>query len=117
MYGFVAGGVIAGLGLRLLDYPLVGELAYWVGIAGFLAVWAGTPVKLFDERDAALERRASQLTLYVFAAVLVVGASAARVLPRLGAYAVPPEVAGALYGYAALFVVFGLVYLGLRYRP
>ena len=116
MYGFVAGGAAAGLGLGFFDYHLLGELVYWVGIAGILAVWAGTSVKMFDERDAALERRASQITLYVFAAVLVVGASAARVLPRLGTYAVPPEVAGALYGYVALLVEFGLAYLGLRLR-
>lgn len=116
MYGFVAGGVVTGLSLRLFDYPLAGELVYWVGVLGFLAVWFGTSVKLFDERDAALERRASQITMYVFAAVLVVGASAARVLTALGVYDVPPEVSGALYGYVALFVVFGLVFLGVRAR-
>ena len=116
MYGFVVGGVVAGLGLRFLDYPLAGELIYWVGILGFFAVWFGTPVKIFDERDAALERRASQITMYVFAVVLVVGASTARVLPRVADVTVPPAVVGALYGYVALFVVFGLACLGLRYR-
>ena len=116
MYGFLAGGVIAGLGLRFLDYPLAGELVYWLGVLGFFAVWVATPVKIFDERDAALERRASQLTLYVFGAVLVVGASAARVLPRVADVTVPPAVSGALYGYVALFVVYGLFCLGLRYR-
>ncbi len=87
MYGFVGGGVIAGLGLRFLDYPLAGELAYWAGVLGFLAVWLGTSVELFDERDAAL-----------------------------GLYDVPPEVSGALYGYVALFVVFGLAFVGVRAR-
>ena len=33
MYGFVFGGVAAGLVLReLLGYPLLGEGVYWVGI-------------------------------------------------------------------------------------
>lgn len=117
MYACLLVGVGVGLALRVLDFPLVGEAVYWLGIVGFLAVWWGTPVRLFDERDAALERRASQLTLYAFAVVLVVGASLARVLPHVGAYTVPPEARGALYGYVALFAGFGVVYLWLRYRP
>jgi uncharacterized membrane protein len=118
LVGFVAGGVALGLLLReVLGYPLVGEAAYWLGIAGFLAVWLGTPVQLFDERDRALERRASQLTLTVFAVVLIVGASVVRVLDYTGAYEVPLAVSAVLWGYVALFVTFGVVYFGLRYRP
>lgn len=117
MFGWLLGGVALGLGLRGLNYPLVGEAVYWLGIVGFLAIWSGTSMQLFDERDAALERRASQLTLYLFVPVLVVGASAARVLPRVSDVTVPPEVVGALYGYVALFASFGVIYLWLRYRP
>lgn len=117
MYGFVLGGVALGLVLReLLGYPLVGEGIYWVGILGFLAVWRGTSLTLFDERDRALERRASQLTLTLFAGVLIVGASLARVVPLLSTYTVPAAAWPALSAYAALFGVFGAVYLWLRYR-
>lgn len=117
MYGFVLGGVAVGLVLReLLGYPLLGEGAYWVGIMGFLVVWRGTSLTLFDERDRALERRASQLTLTLIAGVLVVGASIARLVPRISTYTVPVEIRSALYAYAALFGIFAVVYVWLRYR-
>ena len=117
MFGSLVVGVAAGLGLRALDYPLLGEAIYWLGVFGFLVVWLGTSVTLFDERDAALERRASQLTLLLAGVVLIVGASAARVLPRVSDVTVSPAIRGALYAYVALFVVFGVVYGWLRYRP
>lgn len=117
MFGFIVAGVVVGLVFRFLGYPLVGELIYWIGIIGFLAVWRGTPLTLFDERDRALEQQASQITLNLFAIVLVLGASAARVIPRISTYTVPTEFVGALYGYVALFVVFGLSYLWVQYRP
>ncbi len=117
MVGFVVVGTLLGLTLReLLGYPLVGETVYWLGILGFLAVWQGTSISLFDERDRALERRASHLTLSLFAVVLVVGASAARLLSYTNTYTVPVELWAVLWGYVALFVVFAVVYLGLRYR-
>ena len=115
--GFIVGGTAVGLVLREgLGYPLLGEAIYWLGIVGFLAVWRGTPVTLFDERDRALERRASQLTLVLFAVVLVLGASSARVLSYVTTYEVPAAIWTVLWGYVALFGVFGVVYLGLRYR-
>lgn len=117
MFGWLLAGVALALALRTVGYPLLGEVVYWLGIVGFLAVWLGTRVTLFDERDAALERRASHVTLLVAAVVLVVGASAARVLPRVSDVVVPPAVQGALYAYAGLFVVFAVAYLWLRYRP
>ncbi|MFB6074558.1 MAG: DUF2178 domain-containing protein [Haloarculaceae archaeon] len=117
MVAVLAAGVAAALLLReWLGRPLLGEAAYWLGVLAFLAVWLGTDVTLFDERDRALERRASQVTLVLCAAVLVVGASAARVLSVTDAADVPPAAWHVLWGYAALFVVFGAVYLWLRYR-
>ena len=117
MVGFVAGGVALALLLReVLGYPLVSEAVYWVGIVGFLAVWLGTSVTLFDERDRELERRASQFTLTIFAPILVVAASLARVLPRVTDYTVPEPIVHALYGYIALYAVFGVVYFGIRSR-
>jgi len=118
LVGFVVGGVGLGLVLRIgLGYPLVGEAVYWLGIVGFLAVWRGTSITLVDERDRALERRASQITLAAFGAILVVGASSARVLSYTDTYEVPGMVWTVLWGYVALFGVFGVVYLWLRYRP
>ena len=117
MYGSILGGVAGGLLLRNFDYPLLGEAIYWVGIVGFLAIWRASSLTLFDERDRALERRASQLTLTLIAVVLVVGASFARVLSVTTAYTVPPEIRGALYAYVAVFFMFGAAYLWLRFRP
>lgn len=118
MVGSIVGAVAIALVLREgLGYPLVGEVVYWLGIVAFFAVWWLSPVQLFDERDAALERRASHVTIYVIGAVLVVGATIARVLPRIGAYEVPDAVFYGLYAYVAVFVVWALAYLGLRYRP
>ena len=117
MAGSLGGGVVLGLLLRgVLGYPLVGEAVYWLGVVGFLADWWGTPVTLFDERDVALERRASQLTLYVAGIAMAAGASAARVATYTDAYSVPTEVWTVLWGYVALFATFAVVYLWLRYR-
>lgn len=117
MVGLVLGGAGAALVLRTLDYPVLGEALYWVGIVGFLAVWKGTSLTLFDERDEELERRASHVTLALVAVVGVVAASAARMVPRFTAYTVRAELRGALYAFMLLFGTFGVVYLWLRYRP
>ena len=118
MVGFILGGVAVALVLRdLLGYPLVGEAVYWLGIVAFFAVWWLSPVTLFDERDWALERHASQLTIYVVGAVLVVGATVGRVLPKVSSYALPEAVGHALYAYVSVFVVWALAYGYLRYRP
>ncbi|NHN59877.1 DUF2178 domain-containing protein [Halorussus sp. JP-T4] len=117
MWGFLAGGVGLGLVLReVLGYPLVSEAVYWLGVLGFLAVAVGSSITLFDERDRALERRASQLTLTLLAPVLAVVASVGRLLPRFTDYALPAEVWYALYGVVAVYVAFGAVYGVLRFR-
>jgi hypothetical protein len=117
MVAEVVGAVLAALALRNLGYPVLSEGVYWAGILAFLGVWRLTPVSLFDERDRALERHASQITLTAAAVVLVLGASAARLLTTATTYVVPTVVWGALYGYAGLFAVFAAAYLWMRYRP
>ena len=114
--GLVVVAAAGNVALRIAGYPLAAEVVYLVGLAGMLAVLFGAPVALFDERDAAIERRASQITVGVFAFVLILGASTARLLPRATDYTVPPEVHGALYGYVAVFVVFGIAYGYVRSR-
>ena len=116
LVGVVAAGVVGNVALRLTGYPVVAEAVYLLAAVGMFAVLFGAPVNLFDERDVTLERRASQLTITVFAVVLIVGASVARLLPRVTSYAVPPEVHGALYGYVGLFVVFVISYVVVRRR-
>ncbi|SEL04690.1 DUF2178 domain-containing protein [Haloferax larsenii] len=117
MYVFLLGGVAVGLGLRFLDYHVLSEAVYWVGILAAFVVWKGTSVTLFDERDKAIDRRASQLTMTVTGALLIVGASVVRLGTQLGVVDAPPMVRGALYGCISVFVIFGLSYLWVRYRP
>ncbi|ELK49270.1 MULTISPECIES: DUF2178 domain-containing protein [Haloferax] len=116
LFGSIGAGVLASLVLRFLDYPVLGEAVYWLGIVAALAVWRGTDVALFDERDRSLERRASQLTMTVAAVVLVLGASAARLGATLELFEVSPFLSGALYGYVGLFGLFALCYLWVRAR-
>ncbi|WP_121823619.1 DUF2178 domain-containing protein [Halostella salina] len=117
MFGSIAVAVVLSLTLRFLDYPLIGEAVYWLGIVGFLAAAWLSPVTLFDERDETLERKASQTAIGVIGVVLVVGASAARTVTALELYTVPTVVWGALYGYVLLFVVFALAYGWVSRRP
>jgi uncharacterized membrane protein len=117
MWGSLGAGVGVGLLLRwVLDYPLVGEAVYLIGVAGFLAAAWRSPVALFDERDRSLELQASRITLGVFAVILAAGASASRIATYTGAYDIPSAVWTVLTGYAAMFGVFAVVYLALRYR-
>lgn len=115
LFGSVVVAALANVVLRVVGYPVAAEAVYWVGIATFVGIWRFSPVTLFDERDADLERRASTATLQVAAVVLVLGASGARTLAALGVYEVPPVVSGVLYGYVGLFVVFAaaLIYTKL----
>ena len=112
----IAVAVVGSLVLRYLDFPLIAEGVYLLGFVVFLAIWWGTSVTLFDERDRELERRASTVTLSLFAFVLVGGASTLRILAATDMDLVSPMAEGALYGYAAQFVVFALVYTALRFR-
>lgn len=100
-----------------VGYPLVGVGLYWLGFLAFFGIWRGTAVSLFDERDAAHERHASQLTITVIAVAGIVGWPALLVLEETGYYTIPPVLEGALLGYPVLGVVFGASYLWVRYRP
>ena len=105
--GFIAGSS--------LGYPIAGVGVYWAGVLGMVLVWKGTSLELFDERERTIERRASNLTLTAFAFVLIVGGPGQLLYGELG-YQAGPLLQGALWGYAAQFAFFGLVYLGLRSR-
>jgi hypothetical protein len=116
MFGSLFAGVVLALAARGAGYPLVGEAVYWVGILGFAGVWLSTSVTLFDERDTALERRASQLALTIAAPLLIVAASALRTANEVFGYTAPAVVQGAVYGVIAVYVLFVLAlgYVWLR---
>ncbi|UPV75056.1 DUF2178 domain-containing protein [Halorussus limi] len=117
MFGVFFGGVAVAFLLReVLGYPLVSEVVYWAAVLGFFAVLFGSSVTLFDERDRALEERASRWTLTILAPVLAITASVGRLLPRVSDYALPDAVWPALYGFIGVYVLFAVVYGVLRYR-
>ncbi|HKJ59251.1 MAG TPA: DUF2178 domain-containing protein [Halobacteriales archaeon] len=116
MYGSVVVGSLGLAAASRFDYHLLGVGIYWTGVAAFFAIWRGTSVPLFDERDAAIERRASMRTLQVVAAAGIVGIPSAVALAELGYYAMPPELAGAIYAYVGLVAVFAVAYGWTRFR-
>ena len=109
-------GILAYFVAIRLDYIVVGTLVYWAGFLGMIAVWKGTSIDLYDEREQWIDLRAGGWTLGVFAFVLVFGAPGFVALESTGAYEAPPELWGAMFGYAALFAVYGVIYTVHRLR-
>lgn len=116
-FGTLIAGIIGFLGASFLDYPGVGLGLYWLGFVGFFGVRRWAPMALFDERDLALERQSSYDTLRLAGIALITLAPATATLEEVSAYEIPAILEGAIWGYAALFVVFGASYLARRYRP
>jgi uncharacterized membrane protein len=116
-FGILAAGVVGfAIGVSI-DRPVVGVGLYWAGFVGFFALKRWSPIELFDERDCALERRASYDAVRLAGVAMVVFAPGASVLEETGSYEIPRAVEGAFLGYVALFAVFGIAYLARRYRP
>jgi uncharacterized membrane protein len=117
MYGAMIAGVLGLIAAESVGYPLVGVGLYWLGVIVFFAILRGTTVTLFDEREREIERRASHITLLLFGIAMIAIAPALSALSELGSYTAPPAVEGALFTIAGEAIVFGVVYLWLRYRP
>lgn len=116
MYGSVLVGVIAFVAADELGYELVGLAVYWIGILAFVGLWKGTSIQLFDERDVDLERRTSLLTLKIAAVLGVLWMSTMVVLNAATTITIPERVWGGFLTLSGLFVLYGGVYLFLRYR-
>jgi uncharacterized membrane protein len=115
MYGFLAVGFIGYIVGLELEAPLVALGIYWVGFLGFLGVWKGSSVTLYDERHEALEAAAMKRTFGVIGAVLILAGPALPALLDAG-YEVPTLALGALYGYAAMFGVYMVASIVVRIR-
>ena len=116
MYGSLLVGILGLLVGAFVDQFIAGVFVYWAGFFGMLAVWRLSPVDLYDERDTALERKASGYTLNVFAFVLVLGAPGGLVLEYGGVVGLPASFHGAVWALIAVFVVFGVTYTALQQR-
>jgi len=116
MIGSALGGTVGFIAADTAGFPIVGVVVYWAGFGGFLAVWQGTSVVLFDERDRALERRAIAIATTVFALGLILLWPTLLVLSELDVYTPPPAFDGVLLAVAVQAVLFTVAYLRLRYR-
>lgn len=117
LYGVMIAGVLGLIAAESAGYPFVGVGLYWLGVIVFFAILRGTTVTLFDEREREIERRASHITLLLFGIAMIAIAPALSALSELGSYTAPLAVEGVLFTIAGEAIVFGVVYLWLRYRP
>lgn len=116
MYGSLLGGVVGFILADELGYQLVGLAVYWIGILAFVGIWKGTSVQLFDERDVSLERSASLLTLKIAGVVGVLWMSTMVVVNAATTVDIPDRVWGGFLTLSGLFVLYGVIYLVLRYQ-
>lgn len=116
MYGSLIVGIVGLFVGSVVDQFLAGVVVYWAGFVGMIGVWQFSPVDLYDERDTAIERKASDYTLGVFAFVLVVGAPGGIALEESGMLTLPPEFGGAMWALVAVYAVFGVIYTVFRRR-
>ncbi|MCY4731886.1 hypothetical protein KY092_15100 [Natronomonas gomsonensis] len=115
MYGFLAVGFVGYIAGLRVDAPLAALGIYWVGFLGFLGVWKGSSVTLYDERHEALEAEAMRTTFGVIGAVLILVGPALPAVLDAG-YEVPSLALGALYGYGAMFGVYMVASIAVRIR-
>ena len=116
MTGSILVGVVGFLVAVELERPLVGLGVYWAGILGFVGIWKGTSVQLYDERDASLERRASNLTMQVIAVVAVLLMAVLVIVEATDTMEVPPRVVGGFLALSGVGLLYGAIYLFVRYR-
>jgi uncharacterized membrane protein len=115
-YGLVLAATVGFVGLQSLDYPLAAATVYALGALGMYAVLLGTPISLFDEREAQLERTATWLAVNVTAAVVIFGMPLSVILEATGTWTPGPLLEGAFLAYVAQAVLFAVIYVPLRYR-
>ncbi|ADJ17008.1 hypothetical protein C497_06594 [Halalkalicoccus jeotgali B3] len=114
MYGLLVAGILGLLIGVYFNQFVAGVLLYWVGFFGMLSVWQLSPVLLYDERDIAIERKASDWTLSIFAFVLVLGAPSGLILEHGGVLTLPNAFHGAMWVLVTVYIVFGVIYTILR---
>lgn len=116
MFGCLAVGIVGLLIGSFLDLHLTGVLIYWAGFFGMLGVWQFSPVTLYDERDTAIERKASDYTLGVFAIAGVLAIPGLVALEAEGILTLPAAFGGIALTFVVVFVLYGVIYTVLRQR-
>ena len=103
-YGLLAAGIAAlWIGIAL-DRFVLGVACYWAGGIGMGLVQRFSPVELYDERDSTISRRASQVTMKVFAYVFILGLPGGLALQESGVVELPGEFVGGLLDLCAAAV-------------
>ena len=115
-YGLLGVGILALWIAIALDRFVLGVALYWAGGIGMGLVQRFSPVELYDERDATIDRRASQITLNVFAYVFILGLPGGLVLAETGVVALPGWFHGATWTLFAIYVVYGAAVAYKKYR-
>ena len=115
-YGLLGVGILALWIAIALDRFVLGVALYWAGGLGMGVVQRFSPVELYDERDATIDRRASQITLNVFAYVFILGLPGGLVLAETGVVALPGWFHGATWTLFAIYVVYGAAVAYKKYR-
>lgn len=108
--GLIAAAMLAFIGLDWLGRPLAAVGAYWLLVLGAAAVLYRSD-HVMDERDRALERRTSHRAVQLVGAGLIVLGPGLSALDDAGLYEVPTLVHGVLFGWVALYAVWGLAYV------
>ena len=108
--GIVLGvvGLLAGTVLERDPFVVLGVGVYWLGVLGYVAFKWRAPVDVRDEREARINREAAELTLDVFAALLIVAAPGLTVLTVTGVYEVPEFYWGMVTMLALVAMVVGV---------
>lgn len=99
---------------RLFLFAGVG--LYYLGFIGYLVIWQRTGVRLFDEREAEIERRAGQIVMLLVTVITIFGIPADVVLDVTGVVTVPPAIRGVIWGYFALGMGFIFAYWYVKQR-
>jgi uncharacterized membrane protein len=107
--GLLAAAILAFFTLDYVGRPIVAAIAYWGCAAGAVAVLYRSDV-IMDERDRSLERITSHRAVLTVGAALVVLSPGISALSAANVYEATPFVDGILFGWLALFVVWGLAH-------
>lgn len=104
----------------LVDQTLAGLVIYaaaaFTGILTTLYLEFGTAIPLYDEREVRLYERASHATINLLAYVGLPVVIGLYLLDATGQYAIGPTLAGGIYAYSALGLLWGAVYVVYRLR-
>mgnify|MGYP006268669909 CR=1 FL=1 len=105
----LAGGVV-------FDVPFVGIAVYALGLATVFALPAVSDMRLFDERDDAIARKASATTLTLFGWLSAIVYPSLVALSATGQFSWGPASSAVAFATAAVYGVYAIALGYHRYR-